>query len=65
MDTFGKTLADAKTSKAEALELLAQLDAGTLRIANGMTTDHAREILQLNIASYDEIISRLGWRSNA
>lgn len=37
MDTFAKILADAKASKALALEQLAQLDAGKLRIVNGMT----------------------------
>jgi hypothetical protein len=65
MDTFAKILADAKASKALALEQLAQLDAGKLRIVNGMTEDHAHELLRLSIADYDAIISRLGRRDNA
>lgn len=65
MDTFGKQLADAKASKAKALDMLAQIDAGQLTLAKGKTENQAREILRLNIAAYDEIISRFGWRSNA
>lgn len=65
MDTFGKILADAKASKAEALALLAELDAGKLTLAYGMTEGDAREILRLNIADFDGIISRMGRPSDA
>ncbi|WP_170003802.1 hypothetical protein [Pseudopontixanthobacter vadosimaris] len=65
MDTFAKIFADAKASKAEALKQLAQLDAGTLKIVNGMTEANARELLRLSIADYDAIIARLGPRDNA
>ena len=58
MDTFGKILADAQKSKAEALELLKQLDDGKLRLAHGMTETHAREILRLNLIDYEQIIAR-------
>ncbi len=65
MDTFAKIFADAKASKAEALKQLAQLDAGTLKIVNGMTEANARELLRLSIADYDAIIACLGPRDNA
>ena len=65
MDTLGKILADTKRSRDEALALIAGIQGGTVKLASGVAPATALEILRLNMADYDAIIARLGWRGNA
>ncbi len=65
MDTFGSILADAKRSREEAFRLIEAVTAGTAPLAPGMTRERALMILQENMADYDAIIRRFGWRDNA
>lgn len=60
MDFFPQILADARASRTLALEQLELLNTGQLKIVNGMSENHARELLRPSIADYDAIISRLG-----
>jgi len=64
MESTADILADTKRYLGEAIVTLAAVRAGA-RLSPGMTREEAIEILSENIATYEKILRRYGWRDNA
>lgn len=64
MDSMGDILADTKRMRAEALTDIAAIEAGAKPL-NGQAPAQAIATLRECVATYDEVIRRLGWRDNA
>jgi hypothetical protein len=63
METMADILADTKRYRAEAIKMLQAVKAGA-RLAHGMSRDEAIQILTENIAQYDRVLHRYGWRDD-
>jgi hypothetical protein len=65
VESAADILADAKRHRAEALEAIKAIKAGSHPLAPGTTPEKAIEVLEECIAEYDVVIGRYGWRNNA
>jgi SOS response regulatory protein OraA/RecX len=59
VNAFTKMLANAKKCREEALQMLAQVDAGTAELESGISRQRVIELLNGTIADYNQIIKRL------
>ena len=64
MAVFGKVLTTAKTARAEALDLLERVNAGTADLEGSDRLDVV-EVLNGTLADYNQIIKRLNRRRHA
>ena len=64
MAVFGKVLTPAKTARAEALDLLERVNAGTADLEGSDRLDVV-EVLNGTLADYNQIIKRLNRRRHA
>ncbi len=64
MESMADILADTKRKRAEAIQTLEAVNAGA-QLSPGLTREEAIELLNDNIAHYDRVIKRYGWRDDA
>jgi phage gp36-like protein len=60
MDPLRKISDNARRGRAEAIELLTSVNAGTARLGPGITREQAVEILNGCISDYSTMIKRFG-----